>query len=232
MRLALENVRLPLDSIELCLDCELEGSVVAIFGPSGAGKTTLLEIIAGLRRPKSGRILLGDLVLCDGAARQWIPARHRRIGYVPQDLALFPHLNVRANLGYGMPVASGRHKLPDVCEVLEIAALLDRMPATLSGGERQRVAFARAVLAEPALLLLDEPLSSLDQPLKERIFPYLLRIRDEIGIPILYVTHSADEVNLLCDAMLVLEAGHAVAQGTPSDLLEPVSELRYRLRTR
>jgi molybdate transport system ATP-binding protein len=232
MRLTLENIRLPLGPFELSLDCVLQGRLVAVFGSSGAGKTTLLEIIAGLRRPGSGRILLEDRVLCDSATRQWTPTRHRHIGYVPQDLALFPHLNVRANLTYGMPAMQDDKKLPGVCEVLEITALLDRMPANLSGGEKQRVAFARAVLAAPSLLLLDEPLSSLDQPLKERIFPYLLRIRDEIGIPMLYVTHSADEISRLCDHMLVLENGRAIAHGAPGDLLEAASELRYRLRPR
>lgn len=233
MKLRLENIRLSLGEMELSLDCVLDGRLVAIFGISGAGKTTLLEIIAGLRHPQSGRIVLEDRVLCDDDARQWIPARHRHIGYVPQDLALFPHLNVRANLNYGVVTAPrDDRKLGAVCAVLEITALLDRMPARLSGGEKQRVAFARAVLAEPSLLLLDEPLSSLGQPLKERIYPYLLRIRDEIGIPMLYVTHSADEVSRLCDHMLVLEAGKAVAQGPPAELLESTQELRYRLRVR
>jgi molybdate transport system ATP-binding protein len=150
---------------------------------------------------------------------------------VPQDLALFPHLTVRANLRYGMRVADDR-LLNGMCDLLEIAPLLDALPATLSGGEKQRVALARAMVAQPSLLLLDEPLSSLDQSLKERIFPYLLRVRDEIGIPMLYVTHSTDEVQLLCDQLLVLEAGQSVAQGAPRDLLEPAPELRYRLKPR
>jgi molybdate transport system ATP-binding protein len=228
MKLTLQNLRLTLGSMELAIDCVLEGRLVGVFGSSGAGKTTLLEIIAGLRKPRSGRILLGERVLHDDLVS--IPARHRHIGYVPQDLALFPHLSVRANLGYGMQDPPDEKKLTAVCDVLEIGALLNRMPAQLSGGEKQRVALARAVLAEPELLLLDEPLSSLDQPLKERIFPYLLRIRDGIGIPMLYVTHSADEVQLLCDRMLVLEAGKAVAQGPPSELLVPTGEIRHRLR--
>ncbi len=230
MRLALEKIRLPLGARELSLDCALEGRIVAIFGSSGAGKTTLLEIIAGLRRPETGRIVLGDRLLCDCSTHHWTPARRRRIGYVPQDLSLFPHLNVRANLGYGRPAAPDDRKFSAVCEVLELSPLLDRAPANLSGGEKQRVAFARAMLAEPELLLLDEPLSSLDQSLKERIFPYLLRIRDELGIPMLYVTHSTDEVKLLCDHMLVLDSGRIAAQGSPAALLVPASETRYRLR--
>jgi len=230
MKLALENLRLPPGSLDLALDCVLDGRLVAIFGPSGAGKTTLLELIAGLRRPRSGRIALGGRTLCDCSTGLWIPARRRRIGYVPQDLALFPHLSVQANLCYGMPRPVDTKKLSSICDVLEIGPLLGRMPHGLSGGEKQRAAFARAVLAEPDVLLLDEPLSSLDQPLKERIFPYLLRIRDEIGIPMLYVTHSADEVNLLCDRMLVLERGRIVSQGAPAQLLVTTGEVRHRLR--
>jgi molybdate transport system ATP-binding protein len=225
MKLTLKNLRLPLPGFELSLDCELDGRLIGIFGPSGAGKTTLLEIIAGLRHPHSGRVELDSALLCDG--RHGIPARHRRIGYVPQDLALFPHLTVRANLAYGMP--EGGQRLSTVAASLELDPLLERLPAALSGGEKQRVALARAVLAAPRLLLLDEPLASLDQPLKERIFPHLLRIRDELGIPMLYVTHSADEVMRLCDHMLVLASGRAVAQGSPATLLAPSSETHYRL---
>lgn len=229
MKLRLENLRLPMGAAaDLSLDGEMEGSLVGVFGPSGAGKTTLLETIAGLRRPESGRIVLDGRVLCDGP--RGLPVCRRRIGYVPQDLALFPHLSVRANLRYGRPAGADPRTLDTIGEVLEITALLDRAPGQLSGGERQRVALARAALADPLLLLLDEPFSGLDQPLKERIFPHLLRLRDEIGIPMLYVTHSADEVMLLCDQLLVLEAGRKLAQGSPRELLEPAGEVRYRLR--
>ncbi|MGH8048122.1 MAG: ATP-binding cassette domain-containing protein [Chthoniobacterales bacterium] len=229
MKLALENLRLALHDFELSVSAELEGRLIGVLGASGAGKTTLLEIIAGLRRPRAGRVLLDGEALCDGV--HGIPARNRRVGYVPQDLALFPHLTVRANLAYGMPAQPGVHTLPAVAAMLEISPLLDRMPAALSGGEKQRVAFARAVLAGPRLLLLDEPLSSLDHPLKERILPHLLRIRDETGIPMIYVTHSADEAMRLCDHLLVLEAGRGVAQGAPDELLAPTAETHYRLRT-
>jgi molybdate transport system ATP-binding protein len=227
MKIAFQNLRLQLGNFELFLDEELEGRVIGVLGASGAGKTTLLEIIAGLRRPKSGRILLDGELLCDGHAG--IPAAQRRIGYVPQDLALFPHMTVRENLAYGMPPQPDAKKLDSIASLLEISPLLDRMPSALSGGEKQRVAFARAVLAAPRLLLFDEPLSNLDQPLKERIFPHLMRIRDETAIPMLYVTHSADEAMRLCDHLLVLEAGRATAQGRPDDLLVPTHETHYRL---
>jgi molybdate transport system ATP-binding protein len=223
MKLAFENLSLPLHDFELAIDGRLEGRLIGILGASGAGKTTLLEIIAGLRSPRGGRVLL------DGESLHGIPVNQRRIGYVPQDLALFPHLSVRANLAYGMHASSAR--LQSVAEMLEIVPLLDRMPPALSGGEKQRTAFARAVLAEPRLLLLDEPLSNLDQPLKERIFPHLLRIRDQTGIPMIYVTHSADEAMRLCDHLLVLGAGRVIAQGAPGELLAPTSEIHYRLKT-
>jgi molybdate transport system ATP-binding protein len=208
MNLRLENIRLPLPAFDLALDGEFDIRLLAILGPSGAGKTSLLEIIAGLRRPRSGRVLLDGEVLFDAAQGMNLPARHRRIGYVPQDLALFPHLDVRANVTYGGESSS--RKLAAICDAMEIGALLDRMPASLSGGEKQRVAFARAVSADPRLLLLDEPLSNLDQPLKERIFPYLQRMRDEFGVPMLYVTHSTLEADRLADRQLRMEAGRFV----------------------
>jgi molybdate transport system ATP-binding protein len=226
MKLAFENLRLKLHDFELTLDTKLEGRLVGILGHSGAGKTALLEIVAGLRSPRNGRVILENETLSDGP--RGIPACRRRIGYVPQDLALFPHLAVRANLAYGL--RANPERLDDVAAMLEIIPLLDRMPSALSGGEKQRVAFARAVLAEPRLLLLDEPLSNLDPPLKERIFPHLLRIRDQIGIPMIYVTHSADEAMRLCDHLLVLDSGRVVAQGAPAELLAPTSETHYRLK--
>ncbi len=213
MNLVLENLTLSLGKASLSVQFTLRSRVSALFGPSGVGKTSLLETLAGLRWPVTGRIVLDGRVLEDRAAGVSLPARERRIGYVPQDLALFPHLSVEANLLYGSRHEGRRGRggkvplLGEVCEALEIAPLLERRPGTLSGGEQRRVALGRALLAGPSLLLLDEPLANLDAPLKARILPYLLEIRDRFGIPILYVTHDAREVERLCDEVVVLEAG-------------------------
>ena len=230
MNLKFRNVSLRLKGITLDLDATLDSPVTALFGPSGAGKTSILELVAGLRRADRGVIELDGRVVTDVARGVFVPARTRAIGYVPQDLALFPHLTVRQNITYGLK--SGVPDLPHdrLCHVLEIERLLDRMPTSLSGGEKQRVAFARALLASPKLLLLDEPLASLDQSLKERILPYLRRIREEFATPILYVTHSAAEVIALCENVLVLKAGKCVARGTPGDLFVSSNTTFFRLK--
>ncbi len=203
MKLFLEALTSPLgEKPPLVIDAILSGSITAIFGPSGVGKTSLLETIAGLRRPMAGRIVLDGRVLEEGGFS--LPARERRIGYVPQDLALFPHLDVRANLLYGNRGSGAGPMLSDVCEALEIGPLLSRRPGSLSGGEQRRVALGRALLAGPQLLLLDEPLAHLDVALRERIMPYLLSLRDHFGVPVLYVTHSAREVERLCDAVVTI----------------------------
>jgi molybdate transport system ATP-binding protein len=233
MSLALKNLRLPLAHFPLEIDATLTARVTAIFGPSGSGKTSLLELIAGLRRPTSGSVELSDTVLTDCAAHRFIPPQHRAIGYVPQDGALFPHLNVRQNLLYGFDTTHARPtglSFEHIVEVLEILPLLNRAIATLSGGEKQRVALGRALLAAPKLLLLDEPLASLDAALKERLLPYLLRIRDEFTIPMIYVTHSPDEVIALCDEALILRSGQIEKHGYPADLFEITDTPRYRLR--
>jgi len=215
MNLALKNLLLRQGSFSLELNLELNGRVMGIFGSSGAGKTTLLEIIAGLRQPNSGAILL------DGK-----PVG--RVGYVPQDLALFPHLSVRKNVLYGhQPGASAIH-LDHVGKTLEIEDLLDRPISALSGGQKQRVAFARALLAAPCLLLMDEPLASLDQELKAKIIPYLQRIRDEFSIPMVYVSHSPDEVAALCDQVIVLRDGKCVRISPPGDLFEATTSMALR----
>jgi molybdate transport system ATP-binding protein len=213
MNLLLKKIFLPLADFPLDVDVEIQNQVTAIFGPSGAGKTSLLDLIAGLRHPKSAFVQLGDRVLSDTAARINVPTRHRRIGYVPQDLALFPHLSVRQNLLYGCQ-GDGDSTSPfsyeRVTEVLEIGPLVDRRVTNLSGGEKQRVALARALLASPQLLLLDEPLASLDTLLKSKIIPYLARVRDEFHLPMLYVTHDWDEVQTLCAEALIMERGKVV----------------------
>jgi len=210
MNLLLKKIILPLTDFPLEVDVEIQHQVTAIFGPSGAGKTSLLDLIAGLRRPKSAFIQLGERVLTDTAARASVPTRHRQIGYVPQDLSLFPHLSVQKNLLYGRKGNGAPDSLVSyehVTQVLEIGPLADRRVANLSGGEKQRVALARALLASPAILLLDEPLASLDAALKSKIIPYLARIRDEFHLPMLYVTHDWNEVQALCTEALIMERG-------------------------
>ncbi|MFT4249243.1 MAG: ATP-binding cassette domain-containing protein [Pseudomonas sp.] len=180
--------------------------VLALVGPSGTGKTSVLNAIAGLARPRRGRIVLAGRVLYDSAARIDLPAHRRRIGYVFQDTRLFPHLDVRGNLRYG------RHgerdtgfRFDEVVTLLGIGALLTRSPRNLSGGEAQRVAIGRALLAQPALLLFDEPLSALDRARREELIPYLQRVRDEVRLPMLYVSHHAEEVQRIAEAVHVLE---------------------------
>lgn len=184
----------------------LDARVVALFGASGAGKTTILDAIAGLRRPAAGTIAVGEHVLFSSQARIDRPPHQRRVGYVPQDVALFPHMNVRRNLLYGRR-RGGSLSLGDVAGMLEIAALLERDVAQLSGGERQRIALGRALMSGPEILLLDEPLAAVDVELRRRILPYLQRIRDSLAIPIVYVTHAVEEVRQLADAVLIVEAG-------------------------
>ncbi|MEP6822202.1 MAG: ATP-binding cassette domain-containing protein [Chthoniobacterales bacterium] len=226
MNLRLEEVRLVLGAFTLELDLTLERAVTGIFGPSGSGKTSLLDLIAGLRKPTAGRLQLDDDLLADAKSRTHLRARRRRIGYVPQDLALFPHLNVRANLGYGYraPLTDdhAHFSLDHVAEVMEIEPLLERDVLALSGGEQQRVALARAVLSQPRLLLLDEPMSSLDSKLKRRLIPFLHRIRGEFHIPLIYVTHDAAELVALCDEVTVLDHGKLVERCAPEKLLTDV----------
>jgi molybdate transport system ATP-binding protein len=211
MNLLLQNIVLPLTEFSLELNVELRGRIIAIVGPSGAGKTSLLDLIAGLRRPTSARIQLDEQILTDTTAGLAVPPRLRKIGYVPQDLALFPHLSVRQNILYGrksatptLPLFSYEH----ISGLLRIGTLAQRSVLDLSGGEKQRVALARALLTSPRLLLLDEPLASLDRDLKAKILPYLALIRDEFRLPMLYVTHDRQEVLELCDEVLMLNRGH------------------------
>jgi molybdate transport system ATP-binding protein len=222
MKLDISELRLPLAAFVLEFNASLQAGVTGLFGISGAGKTSLLETIAGLRRPSAGRIALDGVLLTDAGARVFRRPETRGIGYVPQDGALFTHLTVRENLRYSQRPQA--HVSPPgltydhVVEVLNIGSLATRRTGSLSGGEKQRVAFGRALLAAPQLLLLDEPLASLDAELKDQILPYLLKIRDEFKIPMLLVSHSADEMVALCDEVLVLETGRCVRRGPASAL--------------
>ncbi len=196
--------------------------VVALFGASGAGKTTLVDAIAGLVRPESGRITLGERVLFDSTARINLRPERRRVGYVFQDGRLFPHLNVRRNLLYGLRFAPRDRRyvaLDRIVAVLGLEALLHRRPGTLAGGERQRVALGRALMAQPELLLMDEPLAALDLPRRAQIIDYIERLRDEIGIPIVFVSHAVDEVARLAGTIVVLAGGRVAAAGPTGEIM-------------
>jgi molybdate transport system ATP-binding protein len=200
------------------LDAAFEsgGRLTALFGHSGSGKTTLVNLIGGLQRPDAGRIAVDGRTLVDTAARRCVPAHRRRIGYVFQDARLFPHLTVRQNLAYGRFFAPRAERWADearIVEMLGIGPLLDRRPGRLSGGEKSRVAIGRALAASPRLMLMDEPLASLDEPRKAEILPYIERLRDEAGIPIVYVSHAIAEVARLATDIVVLAAGRVVASG-------------------
>jgi molybdate transport system ATP-binding protein len=201
------------DGFTLRIDERVDGRVIAIVGPSGSGKTTVLEAIAGLRTPRAGRIAIGDRALFSSADAVDLPARDRRVGYVPQDALLFPHMNVRHNILYGAPKKGYGPFFERVADMLEIQPIVDRSISGLSGGERQRVALARAIMAGPSLLLLDEPLAAVDVPLRRRIVPALERVRDELQVPMIYVTHDRAEAAGIADWTLALDAGRVVASG-------------------
>ena len=195
------------------------GGVTALFGPSGSGKTTILNAIAGLERPQQGRVAVNGKVFFDSRERIDLAPRHRNTGYVFQDALLFPHLSVAQNLRYGM--RGGASGFDDIVTLLGLKALLGRRPAKLSGGERQRVAIGRALLSQPRVLLMDEPLASLDIERKHDILPYVESLRDNLGIPILYVSHAVDEVARLADQVIVIDGGRIVARGAPEAALAP-----------
>lgn len=221
--LRFENIVLPLAHFELSLDTGTTAQVTGIYGPSGSGKTSLLDLLAGLRTPASGAVFLGETCLDSIADRIHVPTRHRRIGYVPQDLALFPHLNVEQNLRFaqtrGKPEAGADFQ--HVVEVLEISHLLQRSVHALSGGEKQRVALARALVSSPRWLLLDEPLASLDPGLKRRILPYLKKVRDTFQIPMMYVSHDRQELEEICGEIWTFSLGQIQSRRSPESTRGP-----------
>jgi molybdate transport system ATP-binding protein len=214
--------RIPLANFELDIDASFESRITAIFGPSGSGKTSLLDAIAGLRPVREGEIEIHGKELFSSARRINLPAQQRGVGYVPQEGALFPHFSVRRNILFGAArggTGAKSIRMEQVVEILEIGHLLERSVTKISGGEAQRVALARAILSQPRLLLLDEPLAALDIALRERILPYLARVRDEFSIPMIYVTHNLTEVLTLADWVLMIQQGRLLAQGAPKELL-------------
>ncbi len=220
--------RLDWPGFTLDVDLQLPGrGVTALFGPSGCGKTTVLRSLAGLERPATGTLVVNGETWQDETT--WVPPHRRAIGYVFQEASLFPHLTVRGNLQYGMKrSAQAPADIGHVIDLLGIRALLDRRPDRLSGGERQRVGIARALAVNPTLLLMDEPLAALDLARKQEILPYLDRLQHELRMPVIYVTHSPDEVARLAHHLVVLERGRAVASGPLSETLSRV-DLPVRL---
>ncbi|MDR3570116.1 MAG: molybdenum ABC transporter ATP-binding protein [Syntrophobacteraceae bacterium] len=208
-------------SVDATFRSEAAG-VTALFGRSGAGKTSIINMVAGLVRPDEGHIIVGGRCLFDSNTTIDLPPEKRRVGYIFQEGRLFPHLSVRANLTYGMRLTP-RHEryvqFDQVVDLLGIAGLVDRRPTKLSGGEKQRVAIGRALLTSPSALLMDEPLASLDFARKAEVLPFIARLAAEFSIPILYVSHSLEEILNLADVMVVLDSGHTVASGRIEELM-------------
>lgn len=218
------DITLQRGDFALRVEAEFPSGATMVFGPSGAGKTTLVKAVAGLLRPEAGRIVLNGRTLFDAQAGVHIPPRARRIGYVFQEPRLFPHLTVAQNLSYG---AGAGADMAEIVELLEIGALLEAKPLALSGGQAQRVALGRALLTNPDVLILDEPLAALDHRLKAEILPYFERLRDQARVPMLYVTHALNEVLAIGSSLLVLEDGQVAMAGPLQDAL--VSPEAHRL---
>lgn len=217
------SIRLRLPDLDIDVDqsAPLSGCT-ALFGPSGAGKTTLLRLIAGFTRPDAGRIAFDGDVWCDTGARRFTPAHQRGVGVMFQDARLFPHLSVAQNLQYAerRSEAAGRGlSVAEAVDAFGLEALLERRPASLSGGERQRCALARTLLSRPRLMLLDEPLASLDDARKQEILPYLQRLPERFGAPVIYVSHSVHEIAALAQTVLRFEGGRISASGSTADVL-------------
>jgi molybdate transport system ATP-binding protein len=203
------------DAFTLTVRDSASVEVLGLFGPSGSGKTSLLEAIAGIRTPDSGEIRIGDRTLYSSAQRINLPARERRIGYVPQDALLFPNLNVTGNITYG----SNGADIKSLVDILDLSALLERRVGMLSGGEKQRVALARALMTQPSILLLDEPLAGVDRERRDVILPYILRIRRELHVPLVYVTHDRSELDAIADRVLLLDRGSSSVSVAKEDQL-------------
>ncbi len=226
MILELEKVSIEYRDFSLDVGFKTHKRITGIFGASGAGKTTLLEVLAGVRKPRTGLIRIGGTLLNDSVDSRFVAPEKRRIGYVPQDLALFPHLTVRQNVFYNNAGSNSNELLAS----LKIENLMERKIPQLSGGEKQRVALARALLSRPQLLLLDEPLSNLDEPLRERTRETIEQLIHDIDIPVLYVSHDSDEIVRLCADVIILEKGRVSAQGPPSELFVVDKRTHYRLK--
>ncbi len=226
------QINIARSAFQLNLDIQLPGQgITAIFGPSGSGKTTFLRAVAGLEKNPKGRIQIGTNIWQDTKQGIYLPTWQRPLGYVFQESSLLPHLSITENLNFGLKRAwksassaqtEANKALQASVELLGIGSLLQRMPNELSGGERQRVAIARAIAMQPKLLLMDEPLASLDAARRQEIFPWLARLRDELKMPMLYVTHSAEEVTRLADHLVVLDKGNVKAQGPVNQVLTQV----------
>jgi molybdate transport system ATP-binding protein len=206
-------------SLDACFELPTPG-VVALFGRSGCGKSTLINVIAGLLDADAGRVALNDTVLLDTERRLSLPPERRRIGYVFQDARLFPHLSVASNLKYGEARAPAHHyvTLDAVADLLDLGSLMNRRTHQLSGGERQRVAMGRALLSQPNLLLLDEPLASIDAARRDEVLPYLETLRDQLNVPMVYVSHDFDEVLRLATYVVLMESGKTIAQGGVAEM--------------
>ncbi|MBE90621.1 MAG: molybdenum ABC transporter ATP-binding protein [Rhodospirillaceae bacterium] len=215
-----------LGALKLAVDVELPPQGLTVFfGPSGSGKTSVVNLMSGLMKPDAGYIKVGDHVLFDSEKKFSVPPFKRRIGYIFQEARLFPHLTVRANLNYGY--SDGLQiRFDEVVELLGIEHLLARRPHHLSGGEKQRVAIGRSLLTNPNLLLMDEPLSALDELRKEEIIPFIIRVRDEFFTPIIYVTHAMKEVERLANTIVVMKNGEATHHGPQSEILPVLQSAR------
>ena len=216
------DIEQELGAFHLAVRFAAEAPIVGLFGRSGSGKTSVINAIAGITRPRRGSIRINDLFLFDAAKGIDLPPEERRIGFVFQDALLFPHMDVESNLLYGQRLRSPKDRFIDevrVVELLGLGALLRRKPKALSGGEKQRVAIGRALLAQPRVLLMDEPLAALDVPRKAEILDYIERLRDELTIPIVYVSHSVTEITRLADTVVVLSDGKCLAVGEVEEVM-------------